>query len=165
MRTAYSSLKQQWRSGAVLRLGVSAAMLLAASGPAYYYGWHLPEQERQLADARAEAELVRERAARIDALLLERQRLLTVGRYQRCLQAAGQAYEAEWARGCAWQAEQARRSYPACVARGVPKADCAAAIQPSPNCALLTASAEQITAHFERQRDRCLEELKAGIVD
>lgn len=165
MRAADTVSEHSRWAGPILQLGVSAALLLAAAGPAYYYGFHLPARERQLDAARAVEARAQESAARMDALLREKERLLTVGRYQRCLQAAAQAYEAEWARNCAWQAEQAKRSYPACVARGVPKAQCAAAIQVSESCALLRSAGDQVTEHYERQRDRCLEELKAGIQD
>lgn len=163
MRAAGTVSEHRRLAGPILQIGVSAALLLAAAGPAYYYGFHLPARERQLDRARADEAREQENAARIDALLQEKDRLLTVGRYQRCLHAAAQAYEAEWARNCAWQAEQAKRSYPACVARGLPKAQCAAAIQMSANCALVQGAGEQVTGHYERQRDRCLDELKAGI--
>lgn len=163
MRATSSAAEPRRPAGSIMQGGVLIALLLAALGPGYYYGIHLPARERQL-DANRLAE-VREQAdaARTAALLQEKERLLTVGRYQRCLQAAGQAYEAEWARSCAWQAEQAKRTYPACVARGTPKAECAARIQISPDCALARDAAEPVTEHFERQRDRCLDELKAGI--
>lgn len=163
MRATAPNLRHQ--TALVIQGGILVALLLAALGPGYYYGFHLPARERQLDEARAAEAREQADAARVAALLQERERLLTVGRYQRCLQAAGQAYEAEWARNCAWQAEQAKRSYPACVARGTSKAECASSIQLSPDCALLRDAAGQVTEHFERQRDRCLAELKAGIRD
>lgn len=138
---------------------------MAAVGPGYYYGLHLPARERQLDATRAAEVRAQEDAARMAALLREKDRLLTLGRYQRCLQAAGQAYEAEWARNCAWQADQAKRRYPACVAKGTSKAECASSIQLAADCALVRDVGEQVTDHFERQRDRCLDELKAGIRD
>jgi hypothetical protein len=147
----------------IFRAAIVLALLTGASGPSYYYLHHLPAREARLDAERAEEAARQEAARQTEALLRERAQFQIHARYQRCLTSAATAYRVEWTANCQSQVERAKRAYPACVAAGRSKAECAGAIEFSPECALANGTAEVVTGRFERQQDRCLRELEQGL--
>jgi hypothetical protein len=147
----------------VARLAAATALLLAAAGLTQYFFHLLPAREVREEALRIENDAGNERMRRVRELTEERRKIMIQTHYRQCLEAASSAYTREWAASCAYQSGRARLAYPACVAAGGTKAQCADAIQLSADCALPRPAAEEATGHYERQRDRCLKELELGV--
>jgi len=164
--------------GRFLKLGLIAAILLAASGVTYYYAVYLPHRGAARANAEI-SEQVRAAAAKRaeqERLLAQQQELekrrtqaqaAAESRYQSCVKDAATAHAGSQAAQCKTIADKANADRDNCLnALKLPKAYCESAYvirDGSPNCTLPTAAASVLDADLERARNRCLQENKAAL--
>ncbi len=160
-----------------LKVSVIAAVLLAASGVAYYYAVYLPrrdaaranaemlEQARSAAAKRAEQERLLAQQQEVEKHQAQAQAAAQV-RYRSCLKDAAATRAASQAAQCQAIVDKASADRDNCLnALKLPKAYCESAYairDGSPNCTLPTAVASVFDADLERARNRCLQESKAA---
>ena len=164
---------------AILKLSIVASVLFASFSVGYYYLSYLPhrdarlEPERVLEGLRAAAQKRAER----ERLLLEqqiseqraleqqaaeqRQLLEKADRYQACLSHATDGYNESRIAACNRLQEKVIRDHDNCIRLGFRKKVCDLAHvvrEPSPNCTLPQAVANNLDADAEKARSRCLED-------
>src|SRR5262249_34840469 len=112
---------------AFLKLSIVAAVLLASSSVAYYYVIYLPDRDARIDAANVAAELHRaeektaaeqrridEKAAAEDRRSEDQQNAQR--RYDRCLRAAENGYNSNWAASCGSKRQEAEQNRAHCVA-------------------------------------------------
>jgi hypothetical protein len=159
---------------AFLKVSMGLALLIAAGSIGYYYAVYLPTRDAQLDSERrlerAHAEFARKTAeerAQAEREAIEQRQVLEKAaaqdKYESCIDRAGTVYNANWTLNCKNLADKARKDRTSCT---LPPATCDSmypARDPTVTCALPQNLASAINADLERSKDRCLQEIKAGL--
>jgi hypothetical protein len=160
------------------KLSVIAALLMAASGAAYYYAFYLPDRDARLDREHASATLLAygERRVAEERSDAERRRLAqqraadkaVAGiRYRSCLNNARTHHQASWAEACKRLADQAAQARADCLAKeNLSQAYCNASyrtLDGSAHCTLPVEIAADIDGDLNAARNHCLREREAAL--
>jgi hypothetical protein len=163
---------------AYFKLSIVAAVLLASSSVAYYYAIYLPDRdaridaanaaaEQRRADEKATAEQRRidEKASAEDRRSEDQQN--AQWRYDRCLGAALNGYNSDWAGNCGSRHQEAAQQRAHCIADPRNDKERCAEHYPVPDgsadCALPRTLATDLETRLNKARELCLQQSKAGL--
>jgi hypothetical protein len=159
---------------AILKLSVAVSLLGAGASVGYYYSAYLPardaklDNERRLETAHAEfARKVAEEHADAERSAAEdrqaRERAAVQASYDACINRVVAGYNASWASNCKRLADQARKSRAGCTGTAESCDLIFPARDAGPDCALPPNLASSLDTQVDRDKDRCLQESRAGL--
>jgi hypothetical protein len=156
------------RAGAILKLCLALAILIAGSGVGYYYGIFLPGRTEVLESKRqAEADAARQarhaREERVAAEALKRQNAAKV-EYEDCLNFAELNYKNRWSASCRAVHRTDLAEFEDCLDNFFSTEESCRRrhpVRPERGCALPSQMAATLTEDRDRAKDQCLGKLQA----
>jgi hypothetical protein len=164
----------------ILKVSVVVGIALASSAVAYHYVVYIPERDaaaesaRQAESARTlENERLRNeidaRRAASEKLKEEQRKLDITTRYNSCIQLATINYSENWDGNCKRVDDLKRKNHEDCQRNNVNsqfKVNCDTIYPLTPkgeSCALPNALADSLNKGLEQSKNRCLQEMQAGL--
>ena len=160
------------RAGAILKLAVALAILIAGCGIGFYYGIFLPNhaevlEARRQAEVEAEAEARRAAQQQQAAEAAQRQQAARV-EYEDCVNFAELNYKNRWAKSCRAMHENDVAEFQDCLDNFFSTEESCRRrhpIRPERGCALPSQMASALSDDRDRAKDQCLGKLQASQPD
>ena len=151
------------KADGILKLAIALAILCGGLSVSYYYAIFLPHQAEEQANlARAEARAKSESEKKLQNEKKQSEEL-SRSRYSTCISITESNYNHQWNSSCVRQHNSDMQIKNNCLNNGYGIDYCRSlTIRPSTECALPTNEANAYNATMAEEKQRCLEQMKAG---